>query len=74
MAQRLQGRLDDDAGSGEVNDGAGSMEIFSGKFWQPDGMSESFQGLGFAKAIQQLIYRGTTTSRGIGVINRACCS
>jgi hypothetical protein len=32
MVQRLQGGLDDDIGS---------REIFGGKFWQPDGVSES---------------------------------
>jgi hypothetical protein len=33
MTQGLQGGLDDDTGSGDVDDGAGSMEIFGGKFW-----------------------------------------
>jgi hypothetical protein len=32
MVQRLQGGLDD---------GIDSREIFGGKFWQPDGVSES---------------------------------
>jgi hypothetical protein len=52
-------------GSGEVNDGAGSREIFGGKFWQPGDMSESLRGLGFAKAAQRFIYRGTTVATGI---------
>jgi hypothetical protein len=38
-------------GSGEVDDGAGSREIFGGKFWQLDGVSESLWGLEFAKAM-----------------------
>jgi hypothetical protein len=38
-------------GSGEVNDGVGSREIFGGKFWQLDGVSESLCGLEFAKAM-----------------------
>jgi hypothetical protein len=47
---RLWGGLDDDTRSeGGVNDGAGSRETFGGKIWQPDSMSESLQGLGFAK-------------------------
>jgi hypothetical protein len=58
MVQRLRGGLDRGTSSGEVDDGAGSMKIFSGKFWQPDGVSESLQGLGFAKASQWFIYRG----------------
>jgi hypothetical protein len=32
MAWRLQGGLNDDMGSGEVDDGAGSREIFGRKF------------------------------------------
>jgi hypothetical protein len=38
MVPRLRGGLDDDASS---------MEIFSWKFWQPSGVSESLWGLGF---------------------------
>jgi hypothetical protein len=41
MARRLRRGLDDRAGSGEVNDGTGSKEIFGRKFWQPDDVSES---------------------------------
>jgi hypothetical protein len=52
MARRLRGELDDDTGSKEVDDGAGSREIFGGKFWQPDGVSESLRGLRFAKVVQ----------------------
>jgi hypothetical protein len=33
MAWRLQGGLDDGLGSGEVDDGPGSKEIFNKKFW-----------------------------------------
>jgi hypothetical protein len=33
MAQRLQGGLNDDTGSREVDDGVGSREFFDGKFW-----------------------------------------
>jgi hypothetical protein len=36
MARRLQARLDDGTKSMEADDGVGSMEIFGGKFWQPD--------------------------------------
>jgi hypothetical protein len=50
MAQRLWGGLNDGTGSREVDDGAGSKEIFDGKFWQPNDVSESLRGLGFAKA------------------------
>jgi hypothetical protein len=71
MARRVQGGLDDGTGSGEVDDDTGSREIFGGKFWQPDGMSESFQGLGFAKAPQRLIYMGSTVATDIGDISRA---
>jgi hypothetical protein len=56
MTQRLWVGLDNGAGSGEVNDGTGSREIFGGKFWQPDGVSESLSGLGFAKVAQWFIY------------------
>jgi hypothetical protein len=41
MARRLRGGLEDDAGSGEVDDSASSRENFGRKFWRPDGMSES---------------------------------
>jgi hypothetical protein len=47
--RRFRGGLNDGTGSGEVNDGVGSREIFGGKFCQPDGVSESLRGLGFAK-------------------------
>jgi hypothetical protein len=47
-ARRLQGELDDGTRFGEVDNGAGSKEIFDGKFWQPDGVTECLQGLGFA--------------------------
>jgi hypothetical protein len=70
-AQRLQGGLDDGTGSGEVDDSAGSREIFGGKFWQPDGVSESLWGLGFAKVMQWFIYRGTTVATSIGDVSRA---
>jgi hypothetical protein len=54
MAWRLRGGLDDGTGSKEVDDGAGSNEIFGRKFWQIDGMSESLRGLGFAKPCNYL--------------------
>jgi hypothetical protein len=60
--------LDDGTGSGEVIDGAGFREIFGGKFWQPDGVSESLRGLRFAKVMQQFICRGTTVATGISDI------
>jgi hypothetical protein len=50
IAWRLCWGLDDGVGSGEVKDGAG-------KFWQPDGMSESLRALGFAMVVQRFIYR-----------------
>jgi hypothetical protein len=69
VAWRLRGGHDDGMGSEEVDDGAGSKEIFGRKFWQPDGVSESLRGLGFAKTVQQFIYRGTTVATSIsGVI------
>jgi hypothetical protein len=68
MAWRLQGGLDDDKGSGEVDDGVDSREIFGGEFWQPDGMSGSLRGLGFAKAMQQFIYRGIIVAMGISEV------
>jgi hypothetical protein len=55
--RRLQGGVNDGMGSGEVDDVAGSREIFGGKFWQPDDVSESLWGLGFANTVQQFIYR-----------------
>jgi hypothetical protein len=71
MVQRLRGGLDDGTGSGEVDNGMGSRQIFSGKFCQLDGVSESLRGLGFAKAAQRFIYRGTTVATGIGDVSRA---
>jgi hypothetical protein len=50
--QKLRGGLDDGVDSEEVDDGAGSRVIFSKKFWQLDGMSESLWRLGFIKAMQ----------------------
>jgi hypothetical protein len=47
MAQRFQRGLNNDMGSGEVDDGVCSREIFDENFWQPDGVSESLWGLGF---------------------------
>jgi hypothetical protein len=41
MMRRLCGGFDDGMCSGEVDDGAGSREIFGEKFWQPDGVSEN---------------------------------
>jgi hypothetical protein len=41
------------------------MEILGKKFWQPNDVSESLQGLGFAKATQWVIYRGTTVATSI---------
>jgi hypothetical protein len=71
MAWRCQGGLKDGTDSGEVDDGAGSREIFGGKFWQPDGMSESLRRLGFANHAHQFIYRGTTVATCISDISRA---
>jgi hypothetical protein len=45
MARRLQEGLNDSTGSGEVDNSMGSFELFEGKFWQPDGVSESLRGL-----------------------------
>jgi hypothetical protein len=67
-AQSLWGVLNDGKGSGEVDDGAGSREIFGAIFWQPNGMSESLRGLGFTEATQWFIYRGTTIATGISDI------
>jgi hypothetical protein len=66
--RRLRGGRDDGMGSEEVDDGAGSKEIFGRKFWQADGVSESLRGLGFAKTMQQFIYRGTTVATDISDI------
>jgi hypothetical protein len=44
-------------GSKEVDDSVVSREIFGGKFWQPDGVSECLRELGFVKTAQWLIYR-----------------
>jgi hypothetical protein len=52
MMRRLQVGFDDSTGFGEVDDGVGSREIFTVKFWQPDGVSESLRGLGFAKGAE----------------------
>jgi hypothetical protein len=65
MVQRLRGGLDDGTGSGEVDDGAGSREIFGWRLWQPDNVSESLRGVGFANNTQRFIYRGTTVGMGI---------
>jgi hypothetical protein len=70
MTRRLRGGLNDGTGSREVDNGVGSREIFSEKFWQPDDVSESLQGLGFAKAAQWFIYMGTTVATGISDIIR----
>jgi hypothetical protein len=42
---RLQGGLDDGVGFREVDDNTNSREIFGGKFWHPDDVSENFRGL-----------------------------
>jgi hypothetical protein len=57
MAQRLRGGLHDGAGSRKVDDGAGSRKIFDRKFWQPDTVSESLQGLGFERSCNGLFIR-----------------
>jgi hypothetical protein len=57
MVRRIRGGLDDGTDSGEVDDSAGSR--------QPDGVSESLRGFGFAKAVQRFIYWGTTVTMGI---------
>jgi hypothetical protein len=56
--------------SEELEDSAGSREVFDVRFWQPDGVSESLQGLGFAKAVQWFICRGTTSTTDKGDISR----
>jgi hypothetical protein len=71
MVRRLLGGLDDGTCSEEVDDDVGSREIFGGKFWQPNGVSEILWGLGFAKGAQQFIYRRITVEMGIGDISRA---
>jgi hypothetical protein len=68
--QRVQGGLDNGTGFGEVDDGSGSREIFDGKFWEPDSMSESLQELGFAFSTQWFIYRRTIVATGIGDVSR----
>jgi hypothetical protein len=70
MVRKLQGGLDDAMSSGEVDDNAGSREIFDGKFWQPDGVSESLRGLGFTKAMQWFIYRRITVATCISDVSR----
>jgi hypothetical protein len=62
MVRRLRGGLNDGIGFEEVNNGPSSREIFDRKFWQPYGISESLRELGFPKAAQRFIYRGTTIS------------
>jgi hypothetical protein len=50
-ARRLLGGHDDGTSStGEVDDEAGSGDIFGRKFWRLDGVCESLRGLWFAKA------------------------
>jgi hypothetical protein len=71
MAWRLRAGLDDGTGSGEVDYGMCSRKIFGKKFWQPDGVSESLRGLGFAKATQWFIYKGTAVAMGISDIIRS---
>jgi hypothetical protein len=66
IARRLQGGRDDNTGSREVDDGAASREIFGWKIWQPNAVSESLRGLGFANVMQQFIYRRITVAMGIG--------
>jgi hypothetical protein len=70
----MQGGLNDGIGSGEVDDSTGSWEIFGGNFWQLDGVSESLWGLGFAKATQRFIYRGTTIAMTMSDIIKAVAS
>jgi hypothetical protein len=41
IVQRLWGVLYDGAGSREIDDYMGSRENLGGKFWHPDGVSES---------------------------------
>jgi hypothetical protein len=71
MARRLQGGLDDGTGSGEVDDSVGSREIFGGKFWQPNTVSESLRRLGFTMVVQLFIYRRITVEMDISDISRA---
>jgi hypothetical protein len=68
-ARRLQGELNDGTGSGEFDDSAVSKKIFGGKFWQPDGVSESLWRLGLAKGTQWFIYRATTSAMGTGDVS-----
>jgi hypothetical protein len=55
-------------GSGEVDDGVGSSEFFCEKFWQLDSVSERLRRLGFTKATQRFVYRGTTVATCISDI------
>jgi hypothetical protein len=66
--QRLHEGLNSGTGSREVDNGVGSREFFIGKFWHPDGVSESLQGLGFVKVVQRFIYRGTIVATVISDI------
>jgi hypothetical protein len=61
-------------GSEEIDDGAGSWEIFGTKFWPPDGTSESLRELGFAKAAQRFIYRIIIVAMGIDDVSKAIAS
>jgi hypothetical protein len=70
-AWRLQGGFNNEMYSRAIDDSADSREIFDGKFWQPDGVSESLRRLGFAKTTQQFIYRRITVAMGISDVNRA---
>jgi hypothetical protein len=70
-AWRLQGGFDNDMYSRAIDDSADSREIFDKKFWQPDGVCESLQRLGFAKTTQRIIYRRITVATGISDVHRA---
>jgi hypothetical protein len=69
--RRLRGGPDDSTGSGLVDDGVGSKEIFGGKFWQPNEVSESLRELGFEMTVKWFIYKGAIVATGIGDIIRA---
>jgi hypothetical protein len=71
IARRLRGELNDGTGSRVVDDDAGSREIFGGKFWQPDGVSESLHGLGFEKVVQWFVYWETIVATNISDVIRA---
>jgi hypothetical protein len=45
--------------------GRSTMMRALGKIWQPDGVSESLQGLVFAKAVEWFICRGTMVAMSI---------